>query len=271
VRRLIEQAKQRAVAFEQMLDGKMSALVRPMARPLEPLEIRHAVLREIEAQAIPGPQGVHVFPYNRVTITVRSASPAQQTAVDVAFDAIERVARQRLTERRIDTPRDLTVRVVHVESAPPEWIADEQYRVTFDRVTAAQPAAAETSAATLVLDVRGAHESIAYRLTQGRMDIGRTAEVRDRDGHLVRRNAVIVGDEYDPDGTVSRRHAHLKAASDADGRRVFIVFDDASRYGTRIVRDGETITVHPGSLGVRLRDGDELHLGDVVAAVRLEP
>jgi pSer/pThr/pTyr-binding forkhead associated (FHA) protein len=109
-----------------------------------------------------------------------------------------------------------------------------------------------------------------YRFSHGRLDVGRVREVRDRDGRLVRRNTVVISDAHDPNGTVSRRHAHVKAVTGPEGHRFFAVYDDGSRYGTRIVRNGETLTVHPGTLGVRLRDGDELHFGEVMAFVRLD-
>ena len=99
--------------------------------------------------------------------------------------------------------------------------------------------------------------------------MGRVAEVRDRAGRLLRRNVLCLGDEYDPNLTVSRRHAHVRAFTDPGGRTVYVLRDDASRYGTRVVRDGKTIAVHPGTAGVHLRDGDELYFGSVCALVRI--
>jgi pSer/pThr/pTyr-binding forkhead associated (FHA) protein len=143
--------------------------------------------------------------------------------------------------------------------------------VNFGR-TAPPPASEENIPVTLVLTVVGASALPgSFRFTQGRLDIGRVSEVRDRDGRLVRRNAVVISDADDPNGTVSRRHAHVTAGGDRHGPRSFAVYDDTSRYGTRIVRKGQTVTVHPGTLGVRLRDGDELHFGEVMVIVRLDP
>lgn len=270
MKRFIEQAKRHAVALEQLLDVRMNALVRPAARPLEPLEIRNAVLREIEAQVIPGPNGARVFPFNDILVEWRGRSVVQDAALEATLDGLENAARQCLRGRQAAMPKDVTLRVVRVVPAPVDWPPDLLYRVTLHRVAAARGRSLDENSVALVLTLRGMSDATTFRLTHGRMDIGRTADVRDRRGRLVRRNAVVIAEAYDPDGTVSRRHAHVTAAADADGRRIFVVYDDASRYGTRIVRDGETVAVHPGTLGVRLRDGDELHVGDVVAAVRLE-
>ena len=269
MKRLIEQAKRQAMAWEEMLDVKMTALVRPAMRPLEPLEIRNAVLREIEAHIIPGPQGNRLFPYNEVTVELRARSAALDAALEATLEGLDVAARQRIRDRQCEAPRDFTVRVARVTS-PSEWAPDQLHRVMFERVPSIQPTQVDATPVALVLTLRGGQDAATYRLTQGRIDIGRTADVCDRNGQLIRRNALVVSEMYDPNGTVSRRHAHIKTGVDADSRRLFTVYDDGSRYGTRIVRDGETVRVHPGTLGVRLREGDELQLGEVVIAVRFE-
>jgi hypothetical protein len=271
MKRLIEQAKRQAVAFEQMLDVKMTELVRPTVRPLEPLEIRNAILREIESQVIPGPHGTKVFPYNEVTVQVRARSAALDAALDATLDGLEAAARDRIAQRRCRTPRDFTIRVMRITEPSDDWLPNQVHRVAFDRVPSSPAPPLDAPAVALVLAMHADADATTFRLTQGRLDIGRTADVCDRNGQLVRRNAVVISDAYDPNGTVSRRHAHIRAAVDAEGRRAFTLYDDGSRYGTRIVRDGETIRVHAGTLGVRLRDGDEVQLGEVSAAVRFEP
>jgi hypothetical protein len=272
MRRLIEQAKRQAVALEQMLDGHINTLVRPLARPMEPLEIRNAVLREIEERVIPGPNGTRMFPYNEVTVELLPQDIAQSAVLDATLEAeggLEAAARRRIAQARSEAPRDFTLQIRRLAEKPADWPFDRFYRVQFDRVAPSCPPQEDAGASTLVLTFAGAPGATTYRMTHGRMDIGRVAEVRDRDGRLVRRNAVAVSSEHDPNGTVSRKHAHLKA-SDVEGRRVFWLFDDGSRYGTRLVRDGETVTVHAGTRGIRLRDGDEIHLGEVIVTVRLE-
>ena len=271
MKRLIEQAKRQAVAFEQLLDVKMNALVRPAARPLEPLEIRNAILREIEAQIIPGPHGTKVFPYNDVTVQLRARSTALDAALAATLEDLEAAARDRVAQHHCGMPRGFTLRIERMEREADSWPSDQVHRIAFDRVASAPAAPVADAGSTLVLTLRGNGDATIHRLGNGRLDIGRTADVCDRSGQLVRRNALVISDAFDPNGTVSRRHAHIKAAVDPDGRRVFTLYDDGSRYGTRIVRDGDTLRVHSGTLGVRLRDGDEMELGDVSVSVRFEP
>ena len=275
MKRLIEQAKQGAIALEQLLDAGVNTLMRPAARALEPLETRNAILLDIERAVIPGPHGTRLFPYNDVTVELVKGTVAQNAALEATLDGdggLEKAVRQRLAQSRCDPPRDFTFRVVRLAFVPHDWPADQLHRVRFDRVAPPLRSTDEMPATTLLLALKPAGEAEArtYRMTHGRLDIGRVAEVLDPEGRLVRRNAVVIADVNDPNGTVSRRHAHIKATPDPEGGRVFAVYDDGSRYGTRIVRDGETITVHSSTRGVRLRDGDEIHLGDVSAMIRLE-
>ena len=59
--------------------------------------------------------------------------------------------------------------------------------------------------------------------------------------------------------SVSRRHAHITYDSQSGHYRLH---DDGSAHGTSIVRNGRTVTVPGGSHGVRLRNGDEIVLGE---------
>jgi predicted component of type VI protein secretion system len=67
--------------------------------------------------------------------------------------------------------------------------------------------------------------------------------------------------------SVSRRHAHIAYEPTSGGYRLR---DDGSVRGTSVVRKGSTVTVPPGSLGVRLRTGDELVLGEARLRIRVD-
>ena len=43
----------------------------------------------------------------------------------------------------------------------------------------------------------------------------------------------------------------------------FVLFDEGSRYGSNDVRNGRAHKVLHGSIGFRLKDGDEVHFGRV--------
>ena len=75
---------------------------------------------------------------------------------------------------------------------------------------------------------------------------------------MTRRNDVVFEEGADEaNGTVSRRHAHIKLE---DGE--YRICDDGSEFGTRVFRDGRSIEVPAGNRrGERLRPGDEIYLG----------
>ena len=89
--------------------------------------------------------------------------------------------------------------------------------------------------------------------------IGRTPEPTDDQGR-VRRNDIAFLDVTDGiTETVGRAHARIQLDPAAADYRIF---NDGSSNPTFIVRAGTTIQVAPRDpRGVRLRSGDEIHLG----------
>jgi pSer/pThr/pTyr-binding forkhead associated (FHA) protein len=105
-----------------------------------------------------------------------------------------------------------------------------------------------------------------FAITGDCTNIGRLAEVTDRDNRVVRRNQVVfVESEDEANRTVSRAQAHIRLVPPGEYR----LHDDRSSHGTRVFRDGRTIEIPSGSpRGVRLRPGDEIYFGQ--ACVRFE-
>jgi hypothetical protein len=85
--------------------------------------------------------------------------------------------------------------------------------------------------------------------------------VHDRAGRLVRRNQIALESNADS-RTVSRAHARIQGVRDQDAL-AFMLFDEGSRYGSSVVRDGRAHKVLHGHVGFRLKDGDELYFGRV--------
>lgn len=272
MKRFIEQARGKAVDIERLLDDRMNRWVRASSRRAEPLELRNAILREIEEQLIAGPKGSNVFPYDEVTIEVLADLPARHDAVEAMFDAeggLEGAVRTRMAERDCRLSPACAFHIRAVTTPPEGWPTGAPYRLRFRRRRDGEKRLKPQAPPVLMLTLSPGGRSHTYRLGQERVDIGRVAEVRDREGRFLRRNAICISDEHDPKGTVSRRHAHIKAVAGPDGRVHYMLYDDGSSYGTRVVRKGETVVVHPGTLGVRLRDRDQLHFGDATAVVRI--
>jgi hypothetical protein len=213
-----------------------------------------------------------VFPFNRLKVALAAPSSAARARLEAVFEGEpplqERIA-DRLTAAGCEAA-GLSVKTTYVAHAEPAW-SNSDFHIEFLRVgKATQTASMVDAAAPPRIDLtilEGSAEQDAYAFTQPRIDLGRRAEVRDSRNRLIRTNHVAFSDA---DGglnqTVSRRHAHIDYAADTSTYRVY---DDRSAHGTAVLRGGRTIPVPPGSLGVRLRSGDEIALGEARLGVTI--
>ena len=242
----------------------------------EPLEIAHAVVEAVEREVQPAGRGRHLFPFNRIHVSVLAPSRQARTRVEAVF-ATEPTLAQRI-HARLETAgcpvADLTVRVGCVAEAGDEWDAPD-FHVAFDRVVLPQPAAPAAPVAPLeppsieMAVLAGTADQPAYAFQFTRVDLGRCAQVRDRRNQLVRTNHVAFADTDDRvNQTVSRRHAHLEYHAE---EAAFRIYDDGSEQGTGVARGGRTIAVPPGARGVRLQPGDEIVLGQARLRVQVPP
>jgi hypothetical protein len=230
----------------------------------EPLEIMHVIVDAVEEEVQPAGRGAHVFPFNKVNVSVVAAAREGRARFEAVFNG-QPSLRERIVERLESAGceiSDLVVKVAYVTHAKPDWPAADCH-VEFDRMTAmaapAQQSAPIPGRVTLTI-VAGAAERSKYSFTLARIDLGRCAEARDRRNRLIRTNHVAFADSSaPPNQTVSRCHAHIHYAADV---RHYRVYDDRSEQGTGVLRSGRTIAVPPGSHGVRLQSGDEIVLGE---------
>jgi len=251
----------------------------------EPLEIAHAVVEAVEREVQPAGRGRHLFPFNRIQVSVVAPTKQARARFEATF-AMEPTLTQRI-HTRLETagcaPAGLGVRVEYVETAGASWAAPDVH-VDFDRVdeplpepTAAEAAVGKPAPAPAFVEepppaveieiAAGEAEQRVYSFQFARIDIGRCAHVRDSRNQLVRTNHVVFADTDDAlNRTVSRRHAHVEYSS---SERAYRVYDDGSEQGTAVSRGGRTIVVPPGARGVRLQPGDEILLGN--ARLRLRP
>lgn len=222
----------------------------------ELLLVHRAILEEIETQVQTVARGRRIFPFPRLTITLVSADPARRGIYESAFG--ERLAadvREALLGAGCEVPRGFTVAVRAAETGP------RPFEIEYGTA----PAPAVSAAARLVV-IRGKARESEYALAgKARVNIGRMAELADAEQRVVRRNDVVFEEGADEaNGTVSRKHAHIRAE---DGE--YRICDDGSEFGTRIFRDGRTLDVPSGNRrGEKLRPGDEIYLGR--ACIRFE-
>jgi hypothetical protein len=229
----------------------------------EPLELMHGLVDAIEEEVQPAGRDTRVFPFNRIKVSVVAPTREARARLEAVFDG-EPSLQERIVERLESAGCDvsgLVVKLVYVGEAKPDWTARE-YHVDFDRVAAAAPApqpAPPAPARLRLVVVAGTAEQSQYSFATTRIDLGRCAEVRDRQHRLLRTNHVAFADtDAPPNRSVSRRHAHIRYAADV---RQYRIYDDGSEQGTGVLRSGRTIGVPPGSRGIRLQSGDEIVLG----------
>lgn len=234
----------------------------------EPVEVRKGILDEVEELVQPGPRSKPVFPYNRVNVALLALDAKAKAALQAVLgddEELRTAIAERLRDAGCGRVNDLVVRTRFVRKAGGEWKAGRTFHVTCEREDvegADQAPALETAVAQLVI-VKGTGTRKTYALTAEHTNVGRVAEVLDKERRVVRRNQVVFSEGADAaNDTVSRAQAHIVRTSAGEYR----LFDDRSSHGTRIFRQGRTIELPSGSpRGVKLLPGDEIYFGQACA------
>lgn len=256
----------------QKLEKRLEKLAKRSDVSPQPIEIRKATLDEVEDLVEPAGRSRRIFPYNRITVEVLAADAKQRAAMEAVLGEssdLPAAVSDRLKSSGCPPPRDLAVRLKIVKRAGPEWETGRVFRVLCERVEAdTRPATATrmTPGPAQVVVLKGEATRKTYVLGGERTNIGRLAEVVDKDKRVVRRNHVVFTEREDGvNQTVSRAHGHIAVTPGGEYR----LFDDHSSYGTRIFRAGRTIALPSGSpRGTKLQPGDEVYFGQ--ACVRFE-
>ena len=240
--------------------------------PREPLEIVHLVVEAAEHEIQPGGRGKRVFPFNSITLSVLAPSREERARFEAVLTG-QPPLRDRIVEqlRSQSCPTDdLTVDVAYVAKPAKDW-RHPQFNLAFERVARAPVTEVRRDPAFARIDltvVCGSAARKSYSFAAQRIDLGRCAEVRDTRNRLVRTNHVaFVEGSGEVNQSVSRRHAHIVYEPASGGYRVR---DDGSVHGTSVVRNGSTVAVPPGSVGVRLRQGDEIVLGEARLRIKFD-
>jgi len=238
--------------------------------PRGPLEVLHAVLEAIDERVEPAGRGTHVFPFNRIKVSVVAASRDERARFAGVLDrdpTLQERISHRLREVGCDVP-GLHVRIAYVTQPDPSWSAPECH-VDFLRVSAVDlPPPEPTATPEITLTItNGSADKRAYALTLDRINLGRCEHVRDNHHRLIRTNHVVFTEGAGAiNDTVSRCHAHIEFIDRSGDYRIA---DDRSAHGTTIMRDGKTIGVPAGSRGMRLQSGDEVVLGEARLRVKI--
>src|SRR5437870_3526859 len=101
----------------------------------EPLELAHAVVEAVEREVQPAGRGRHLFPFNRIQVSVLAPSRQARSRIEAIFAAeptLEQRIQMRLEAAGCAVP-DLVVRVACVAEAGDDWAAPDVH-VEFDRL-----------------------------------------------------------------------------------------------------------------------------------------
>ncbi len=254
--------------------GKMRDLLKPWMKGTSPLEIRRAILDDVEDHVVAVGDGKRIFPYNLLRVHLLVAEPDER----VRFEAVvregwdlRREIGERLAARGCPLPQGVDVEVAFDEETHPRFGERRFYVEYLNREAPAtvvdSPAAVVGSARpTLELTVlKGTATQRVYVHEGPRVYLGRLEEVVDPDGRVRRRNDVAFLEVGEINSTVSREHARI--AWDAEGGGYWLRAEQ-NASGTRIYRGGRTIDVSAHDRrGVRLQPGDEIYLGRAAVKV----
>ncbi len=257
--------------------GKVRDWLKPWMKGTSPLEIRRAILDDVESHVVAVGEGRRIFPYNLLRVHLRVEGPEER----IRFEAVvregwdlEREIAGRLAEAGCPLPPGFALHVDLDEEDHPRF-AERRFYVEY--LNGEAPAAvAAASAATpnapgvpaggsaerprLELTVlKGVATQRVYEIEGPRAFLGRLEEVVDADGRVRRRNDVAFLEVGEINSTVSREHARI--AWDAEGGGYWLRAEQ-NASGTRIYRGGRTIDVSAHDRrGVLLQPGDEVYLG----------
>lgn len=271
--------------MDKLFDA-MKRFTKPWPTGTEPMEIRRAVLDEIESRIVSAGGGKRVFPFNRLRIFLLAPGAREKIELEaVVRDVWDLPAeiRERLAECGCPVPSDLRVDVEVTEQGGPEY-GERRYRIDFERVersasappltpppgagTVQMPMSSTDERPTLELTVlKGTATRKVYSFPASRLNLGRMEEIVDDEGRVRRRNDVAFLEEGDINQTVSREQARI-LYDEASGELRLRAEHGAS--STRILREGRSIDVSSrDTRGIRLQNGDEIYFGRACVKVSL--
>jgi hypothetical protein len=248
---------------------KFRDLLKPYRKGTAPMEIRRAILDEVEARVVSGGVGKRIFPYNRIRVHLLAGSPEESLELELitreTWDLTTDIT-GRLLDLEAKAPGDLQAEIVVTDQPSPAF-GDRRFRLEFAKADAA-PVAATVRPILDVTVLKGTATQHVYTFPAAdRLNIGRLDEVFDDEGRVRRRNDVAFLEEGDISTTVSREQARL--AWD-DEIKAYRLRAEPGASATRILRDGRTIDVsQQDRRGIKVQSGDEIYFGRACVKVGL--
>lgn len=231
-------------------------------------EIRRQVLEQVDSRFVTESSG-KAFPYGKISVLLYPLTDDQGEAFRAAFlegGSLKRDILRMLEEAQVRLPESVEISVASeaVPGADPMPLA--VYKIEFVK---RDPSGKREMPAVRLTITKGVAAEPFWRLRKERVLVGRSPEVTDREGRVIRKNDFIfLDDEGEINSTVSYAHARIwwDHAS-----QEFLIMDEVSRYGTSIVREERSLEVPSGNpCGIRLQSGDEVICGQARFRFELE-
>lgn len=227
-------------------------------------EVRQEILLRLRDE-ISTEKGIKVFPFRIISVQLQ---PHTKQALQeygaglVENSSLESEIISMFRSSGVQSPADMKISVeLHYNFSQGGALFKLE---CLEPVTATEPEIPELHLQVL----KGNAERKEYRLVKERLLVGCLPEVQDLEGRLVRKNNIVFPHEgSEINATVGTMHARIWFDSKI---QEFRIMDESSRYGTRIVREGQTIEVPSENMrGIGLRAGDEIYFGQ--ACLRFMP
>jgi hypothetical protein len=254
--------------IEKSLDQRLRGIfggARDEAGAREAIELYRDALDQIAGRASAGKRGSRIFPFDLISVELRSESAERKAVLEALFEAGQLVddIRATLAEERVEVPANLTVAVRY----PPDATVEMRILCEKNQQSAAAGSPTARRAATPFAPARlstitGVSNLPDFTVERTHANIGRESEVVDAQGRTIRRNDLFFNERaHEANASVSRSHAHIRFDAATGEWRIY---DDGSSLGTSVFHQGRRIEVPPHSTrGVLLRAGDEIYLGQV--------
>jgi hypothetical protein len=232
-------------------------------------EIRREILEQVQSRIAADTSG-NRFPYAKTIVRLRPPTEALRNAFAAAFlqeGTLKADILELLKSAKARHPERLDVIVAFSGDAPPGSEPASPGLMFQLEFVKQDPSIEKALPETSFVISKGTAEQQSYRLTKKSILIGRSLEVLDREGRVVRKNDIVFLDNGDDiNSSVDRAHARISFDFEKDG---FFIIDEVSRFGTIVMREGRSIEVPEGvPRGIRLRSGDAIYCGR--ACLRLE-
>lgn len=227
------------------------ALLRFIKEQLQKLEGEGGNVRGLQLYIIASPQDKHLY---------EAALNADQA--ERFKNEIKRIA----DDYALNLPENWTLEISYEQQLPPEAAKAPRLPVGLFIRTKQQAIQKTETAYIRVLNGKAEKDEYVISSTDPKLNIGRERQVQVKDGYFRKNQIAFPGDiDNECNKYISRQHAHIEWDND---HACFMLYADeggvppGNKVKIRKADEEELIKLHSTHIGHRLREGDQVILGD---------